>query len=311
MRTLFVALLAALIAASALAQGRPGSGELRRVRVLVIADTDSDLATSVKIDLARIRALFAVHVPKSRYTLDVLDGKKVTRQNVLDYYRNLKPARDEAVVCFFAGHGAIDKRRGHYLQMRPARGPVLLRSELRAAMYASRPALMVLLTDCCSNHVNLTVPDAEMPAAPPKKETKPEVKLHPTLRELLFVARGVVDVTGTQAGTSAWGDDKEGGVFTRSVCRTLLRPVRELDGNRDGQVTWKEAFAHLRTSTSTEFKRWKHSIPAADRGSIRQDDQKPHAFLIRENARAAPPFPTSPPAAPPTSPPAAKPPSAP
>ena len=74
----------------------------------------------------------------------------------------------------------------------------------------------------------------------------PARALHPTVRCLFFQARGTVDITAATDNAS-WSDNKKGGLFTRSLARLVeLTPLRELDKDRDGVVTWSEFFPQLR-----------------------------------------------------------------
>ncbi len=282
-----LALLAALPAAAQPDRvDRPGPGELRKLHVLVVADTAGDLRESVSADRSRVHSLFDRNIPDQRLAISHLDGKQVTRAAVLAHVRKLKPGREDGVVFYFAGHGALDSKRGHYLQMQPAGGPPLLRSELRRALQDTGAGLVVLLTDCCSNKVDIP-PVVGSP--PGKGKDKMEIKpLHPTIRQLFFLRRGVVDITGAQAGTASWGDDRDGGVFTRVLCRVLTDPAAGMDSNRDGRLTWDEAFLFLRLATSMEFRRWKSSQTLATRGRIKQAGQSPQAFLLGDSAPAGP-----------------------
>ena len=52
--------------------------------------------------------------------------------------------------------------------------------------------------------------------------------------------RTFLDAALTGADAS-WCDDNEGGIFTRSLAEILDRPVKNLDSNGDGFVTWAES----------------------------------------------------------------------
>jgi hypothetical protein len=110
---------------------------------------------------------------------------------------------------------------------------------------------------------------------------------HPTIEHLFFRHRGVIDVTAASDGEASWGDRKEGGLFTRTLGRELVRPVAQLDVDRDRRVSWKEFFPRLRRETEGTFRSWS----AAMRGtgeSIDQPTQKPAAFDLGEPVADAP-----------------------
>ncbi|MGL4550227.1 MAG: caspase family protein [Gemmataceae bacterium] len=273
------ALLLLAIGLAAQAQG-PGT-ELKRLRVLVVMDTDSNLEESLVIDRENVRGLFLDKIPKARATIDVLDGKKATPANVLKYYRELKTGPDEGLLCFFGGHGAIDVKRGHYFQMEA--GP-LMRGDLRRAMADTKAGLVVLLSDCCSSPFNLPkkktqgLPIVGMPPPPPPG-------LHPTVHELFFLARGTIDISASRPGTPSWGDSERGGLFTSTVCRMLAEPVAKLDTNKDGKLLWVEFLPNLESVTEGEFKGWKARMPERERGRIREATQKPYAYKLSELKR--------------------------
>src|SRR5581483_5239802 len=110
-------------------------------------------------------------------------------------------------------------------------------------MESKHAGLVILLTDCCSNRYPLpkrsTQPAPEMSSDSGKGPT-----LSPVLRCLLFQHRGVVDITAATR-SAAYGDDLRGGLFTRSLNKTLTRPVTELARSADGFVSWKAAFPRL------------------------------------------------------------------
>lgn len=276
MRPVHLIVLLLIGTSAAQAAGPRREPELRRLRVLLVLDSHSDLRDSLLRDYARLREMLSATMPKGRYTLDVLGAKNATRQKVLAHYRDLKTGPDEGLLCFFGGHGATDRRHGHYLAMRG--NTPLPRSELRAAMEAKRAGLVVLLSDCCGRHVPMK--GSPVVTAPP-----PAKQLHPTVRQLFFLARGTIDLNGCAPGSASWGDDVYGGVFTRTCASVFSARLAELDLNRDGKLTWTEAFATLRARTSVEFRRWKADLPREARASVGDGRQQPHAFVLRETPR--------------------------
>jgi hypothetical protein len=107
----------------------------------------------------------------------------------------------------------------------------------------------------------------------------PQAKLlHPTVRNLLFLTSGTVDVTAASDNAS-WSDTDKGGLFTRSLSAMLIKPVKLLDIDRDGIVTWREFFPQLQKETEIVFRSWKRELTA--RGEkIDGDTQKPHSFSL-------------------------------
>jgi hypothetical protein len=249
----------------AAAQAQPV--EASRIRILLIVD---DQAPSAAINgFAHDRSAFKkviqgifrdLHL-EDRYTLDILDGNKAVRGKVLDYYRDLKAETNEALICYFSGHGGADPRSGHFLDLDD--GP-LPRSELRAAMLAKKARLVVLITDCCADfpRCGVDVPrDADRceqpltlttgePSAP--AIAKHAVRRQPpgeTLRQLFFHHRGIVDISACQIGKQAFSRNNVGGYFTLSLVALLHAPHQVFARNANGVVSWSSFFMALRSST--------------------------------------------------------------
>src|SRR5262249_20820289 len=141
-----------------LAQGQTPAPEISRVRLLLVVDTMGDGAdiNAFALDLVNMKKVLKESLREQNlehcYTLDILQGADATPTKVLEYYRDLKTDASEALVCYYSGHGGTDKTQGHFLEMKAGR---LFRTDLRAAMLASNPRLVVLLTDCCANYAGV------------------------------------------------------------------------------------------------------------------------------------------------------------
>ena len=210
--------------------------ELKRLRALLVIDTQSNLADSVALDRETMRRLLTTNLPADRLGLTILQGKDATPARVLDYYRNLQTGPDEAILFYYAGHGAFDNVNGHagnhFLTMEAGS---LDRQTLFKAMQVKRAGLIVLLTDCCSDIVDL------QGAADVKTKdggTAQARQLQHLARCLFFQHRGIVDITAAWVGSSAYCDTQVGGFFTASLGRVASAPAQYFpNGGRDF-VTW-------------------------------------------------------------------------
>jgi hypothetical protein len=246
--------------------------ELKTVRALLVIDTDSNLVDSVKRDRENMRILLKEHIPDDRCKVDVLEGKKVTRDDILRYYRDLKTGPDEALLFFYAGHGCIDPKLGHCLQPQMAKTPLIPRADVRKAMEEKGAGLVVLLSDCCSTRL-------KAPKAPTGRKTIKDVQMHPVLRCLLFQHRGTVDITAAEDGTGSFGDDQHGGVFTGALVTLLEGDLQALDKNHDGFLTWKEFFPLLARETEKRFKDFADRA-RANNEYVDQKTQRPRSFVL-------------------------------
>jgi Caspase domain len=269
-----IGLLAMTVPVAAPPQNAAVPAELRKLHVLMVFDTtDVDLAPSLKIDEWRMRRCLKLSIPADRYQVTLLKGKDVTPERIFDYYRNLKPDARDGLLFFYGGHGATDTNtKLHFLDL--ACGKPLVRADLRKAMEAKKTDLVLLLTDCCSTPQKIS----KLTAQRRVQESRDSRAIHPTVRCLLFQARGTIDVTAA-TNNASWSDNEKGGLFTRSLCRMLTENVKSLDTDRDGFVSWQEFFPQLQKETQITFHGWSRVLLA--RGEkINTTTQKPASFAL-------------------------------
>jgi hypothetical protein len=275
-------LLAAAVlgnAAAAVAAAPPP--ELRKVHALVVVDTRSGLGESVKIDGERIDRLLSNRLPRERTEIRILTGKDVNAEAILAYYRSLKVGPDDALFFYYAGHGATDPQKGHFLALQELKATPLLRDDLRRAMLAHQPGLVVIMTDCCGTRFKL--PNKARGAY---EDEGSAATIDPVLRCLLYQARGVVDVTAA-SGNDAFGDDHDGGIFTRTFDRLVRGGIAPLDSDRDSFVSWTEFFARLQKETEGTFVTWAQRRRALGE-EVDQTAQKPYAFALGLGSNGGP-----------------------
>jgi Caspase domain len=252
--------------------------DLKKLRALLVIDTaDELLKDSVTQDKKNMENILTAFIPESMCEITVLEGKKVTRQAILDHYRTLKTGPDESLLFFYAGHGAMDAKERHLLQLQEGKIRPIFRDEVVQAMKARKPGLIVLLTDCCSTSntrviTKLAGTDRLLPAQ----------RFHPVVRCLFFQHRGLVNITAAQDGTGSWGDNRHGGVFTQSLCTLLKEDLRDLDKNKDHMISWKEFFEQLQRKTQDTFEKFCETMRTTDdtHPDIKklQRTQKPRTF---------------------------------
>lgn len=268
---LALSLMLAVSGCASVASAQPV--ELRKLHVLMVLDTSArELATSLQIDEKRVLRLWSETIPESRRSVTVLKGDQATRKDVLAYYDRLTLAPDEGLVFYYGGHGARDEKTNKpFFDLK--KGSPLLREELLQAMLAKKAPLVVLLTDCCSLAQEFQGDLVEERSVRSRITT-----LQPTVRCLLFQARGLIDLTAATDNAS-WSDNLTGGLFTRSICRLLQEPIKTLDGNKDGFVTWREFYPQLRDETQSLFGDWRKKMMA--RGEkVGERKQMPHAYAL-------------------------------
>jgi hypothetical protein len=273
--TALVALVVPALAPAARADGHAQPRELKVLRVLLVIDSDSNLADSVRRDRDNLQGALESNIPEGRRKIDVLEGKKVTREEILRYYRDLKVGPDDALLFFYAGHGATDPKLGHCLQPQMGKTPLVPRAEIRKAMQDKSAGLVLLLTDCCSTALRTMKPS-------PRDPMSPAPRMHPILRCLFFQHHGTVDITAAEDGTGSYGDADHGGVFTGALVSLLQGDLKDMDQNNDGFLTWNEFFPHLTRETEKHFKDFANRARAKGE-FVKQKTQRPHSFALPEH----------------------------
>ncbi len=262
--------------------------QLQRLHVLiVINDTDGNphFNEGLRYDLSRLQETLEQTIPRDRFRCTVLKGSKASGKEILAYYRQLQVRPNEAVLCFYGGHGAIPKGakdvEKHFFKLV---GGDMHRKELLAAMEAKKAGLTVLISDCCSSQGTFVPPK---PVYGATEFRSVMLDISPLMRSLFFRAWGTVDLTASAPGEPSWGDN-QGGVFTRTLCRMLRnKTVAAFDSNGDALVSWEEFFPKLRQATSKNFQQWRREAiarPGSKAAKI-SENQTPYAFAL---GRAAP-----------------------
>jgi Caspase domain len=259
--------------------------EQKRLLALLVIDTNSNLAESVACDLHTMECLLRNNIPEGRLEVKILKKDEVTREKILDHYKKLDVKPTDALLFFYAGHGATDPDLGHCLVLQHSNDKqerkyrLLARRELRDVMQEKQPGLVVILTDCCSNIVRLK--ESKRPVS---EFVTPKV-VTPVVRNLLFQHRGIVDISAS-TNEPSWGDDRQGGLFTRSLRATMESKVADLDANKDGFVTWAECFPVLSKKTNEEYLRYKSEHMRSEDGKdlAKQKEQLPRVYRLLPDA---------------------------
>ena len=105
------------------------------VHLLVATDNSeqSDLGADVEADKRAVQRLFESHVPANQLRVQTIEGRQLSKQNILQAVHRMPVRRQEDVVVFyFTGHGAFDDERGQFFSL-PGKQQ-LLRSTLEQAI---------------------------------------------------------------------------------------------------------------------------------------------------------------------------------
>jgi hypothetical protein len=290
-----VAALGLSLASWSSAQTGPIAPEARseaaNVHVLLVADTDDvrydaagnfagGIGPAVGKDVEAFRKLLdmvqAAHPQlKGRIKVTVLTGKNATPAKVQAYYRDLKCGPNDNLLFYLSSHGGM--RRGaesaeeaHILAVcsRLKADGEITRSEVRRLMEGKQPRGIVLITDVCSSYgpEDGLAPDRSVRRSAPG--TGPNAA---TVRNLLFQAPRLVNITAAQDGTPARASH-EGSAF---------------GGARSAFTV---ALLHLLCDADRDFTTWEQFFPALDEETFKASGRvhRPRHFGLNEHRVRAP-----------------------
>lgn len=262
----------------ALASDLPGADDLpiHKLRVVLAIDTESDLRESVEIDQQRMTRLLKGNIPADKLEIQTIIGTQLTAANVVKHYKGVKAGPDDALLFYYAGHGAKDPTKGNAFMPQQGKAKPIFRTDVRDAMKQTGAGLVVLLTDCCSTKMKLLDWGGTRAVY---GNGAAAAAIHPTLEALFFRHKGVVDITAASDGQASWSDLSEGGVFTRTLAKQIVRPPVSMDADRDGMLTWKEFYPVLHKESDGAFIAWSAQMRRLGE-AVEQKTQVPVSFSL-------------------------------
>ena len=223
----------------------------KTLHVLITLDSIShDIRHSTNADYNIIRHLLR-SIPKNKLQVQakVLKKKDLTVKNMEAWISALKVGKDDGVFFYYSGHGIGGFP--HKLLPRSSSWPLLQiqdgkeyvpASMIIKALQKKRPRLLVVMTDCCNNYVQLkggsnasTSFSQKKPEHSFKKLSKKAIK---NVVSLFLHSRGVKAITASKPGKPA-GATVYGGIMTNLFFATVL----EYRGKKP--LSWKKTFERI------------------------------------------------------------------
>jgi hypothetical protein len=238
---------------------------------------DPTIGESVAADIKNMRDLLESGIPQEqRYPTKIILGDEVTQKNILAAVDNMNVGKDEAILCYYSGHGSVDSDHAagdssgdRYFSLPQG---ALYQKTLYDHLRNKRARFVVLLSDSTPSRAPIkSQPAGARPA---------EAAKNPVLNSLLFRFRGAVDVDDSTRDLPGWGDEN-GGLFTQAL-RDAVNP--KLYANPQF-VTWKQFLDKLSDATNKRFQKLKNEVKknkeVRDRldleGLKSQSEQRPEA----------------------------------
>ncbi len=240
--------------------------------LLIIMDADSEIGPAMKVDQYKVeRMLTSVsRVYTVKKTLYLSSRNAARGQVVLDWIQRVKPARDDVVFVYYAGHGGMESNsyKETFLNLTDRR---LYRYELAEAMEKLNCRLKMLITDACSNAPRLPIVSSSYAVETVSKSH---------IRHLFGQHEGFLHLNAASEGQYSWSHLELGSFFTIALM-ALISDISDTD--RDGFVAWQEVFELTRDVTEELFERVYPLLPQDEKHDMQRrgiKSQTPKAYSL-------------------------------
>ena len=203
--------------------------------LLVIMDDDLDLRQIVDVNRLRVKKMLQL--------LDVTpeiwqaDDRQIQPHHISEWVRNRQVDAEDTILVYYSGHGHIDRKERHYLDLDMQNAASsLLRSDLTEELSEKRCRLKMLITDTCSNRVQTSPLIAQSAGVVVSRKRR-------YTQDLFLKHSGFLDITAASPGQYAWGNNESGGYFTAALIESF---TPDSDTNKDGFLSWEEVFLATR-----------------------------------------------------------------
>lgn len=178
------------------------SGSAQTLHVVIAGDLSPSAGwgkytSAVAMDLAMVSATISNNMPESKtdmVRLQIEEDEFSTPKFLLEAVARLEAQPNDSILFYFSGHGAADDQ-GHYIAL--AQGK-LYREQLLSALESKKTRFVALITDCCN-----TRSDGYLYSAPYIHIKSPK-QPSPLFRRLFLETTGIVDITSSSPGESAF-----------------------------------------------------------------------------------------------------------
>lgn len=177
-------------------------------------------------------------------TIEEQKQEIISGEQVIQWVKELHTDSNDTLFIYYSGEGHLVAEDSHTLVFEPgAADNIVVRADLTTLLKEKPGRLKMLVTDTCSSGVHPIKPEVHNYAPEPMKN-----RLY--IKHLFLQHGGILDITAASPGQEAWGSDILGGFFTASLIDSLNA---ESDTNKDGFLSWPEAFEASREQTQKLF----------------------------------------------------------
>ncbi|MBN1411348.1 MAG: caspase family protein [Spirochaetales bacterium] len=238
--------------------------------ILILADDYEDpannqIAAGVRSDGRTVRMFVELlekqDILKVKKNIE-LTGRQVTRTNILNAIKNAKVGKDDVLMVYYSGHGAVTGR-GERHMIFPCVGQPVYRDELDAAIKKKNTRLAMLITDACSSSID----GFKVPPSRSRASTRNATK---NLKEL-FACQGYLSLTAASELEMAMGPDS-GGFFTTAFIKDVLIS--------NPPATWKEVLTRTQKLVMSIYDELPGKVKAQNKEISGQTTQRPMAYSM-------------------------------
>ncbi len=198
--------------------------------MVVVDSNDRDLRDGLQASSAMIEYTFLLNVPERQLSTHLLNGDSVNIGTIENKIRSIPSDQDDTIIFLFCGHGAYDTVHDEHV-MTFTNKEVLRRSVVKRELQAKNARVTVLMTDTCSNYVEIygNSPSANRPS-----------RITPLFYELFVQTPGFVDISATKPG-------ELGMCFARGT--TFALGLNGVLGNSNRRLSWQQVLNEINSNT--------------------------------------------------------------
>ncbi len=253
--------LSALLLCSPVVQGQDLPEPLEKIRILLIIDEQAPATgLGARKDHDRLETFFQYlfanrdfpRLRKKTVSMTTLGrDEKITLAAIRSYFTKTPLEADEAFFLYISAAGVPTNEVNKEPKLRLSSGEEISHSQWLALVKEhSKSPLQTIIADLCVDCTKAQ--DFEFF---PGELVREKGDLEPFYENLFFRHRGTMEIVSAGVGQPSC-TFSSGSLMTIALTSTLSNPdINDLDGDRDGIVTWYEVFMGVRKRTLDVFLR--------------------------------------------------------
>ncbi len=195
---------------------------------VIVADTwDENIGDSTAIDLKKMQVTMTKIARNTNMKLRqvTLSDNETLPSRMLRTLEKLTVKKDDVLIFYFSGHGYRTASKGDSLWPNlyfsiPDEGVEYER--VVSLLQKKKPRLLITIADACNNELRES--KAPLLARTLLMQGEVEKNVKANYSHLFLETKGMIRITGAEAGGFAWGT-RNGGLFTNAFIKSFDRAV--------------------------------------------------------------------------------------